>query len=95
MLESARLINTCRGEVVAQDALLKALQENWISGAALDVTYPKPLPNDHPFYGMDYVILTPHVSFYSDASILLLKERITTYVVSALTGQGEFPAPEL
>lgn len=95
MQPSANFINTCRGEVVDHAALLKALQENWIAGAALDVTYPEPLPNDHPFYRMDNVILTPHVSFYSDASIVLLKEQIATYVVNALSGEGTFPTPEL
>lgn len=60
MKESAFLVNTSRGPLVDEEALVDALRERWIAGAALDVTETEPLPDDSPLRGMDNVILTPH-----------------------------------
>jgi phosphoglycerate dehydrogenase-like enzyme len=54
------LINLGRGGLVDQEALLVALREGDIRGAGLDVTTPEPLPDDHPFWSMDEVVITPH-----------------------------------
>jgi phosphoglycerate dehydrogenase-like enzyme len=54
------LINVGRGPIVDTDALVSALQSNAIRGAALDVTDPEPLPQDHELWGFDDVLLTPH-----------------------------------
>ena len=62
MKSSACLINIARGEVIDQSALIEALRSGKIAGAALDVTDPEPLPPDNPFWAMENVILTPHVS---------------------------------
>ncbi len=62
MRRDAILINIARGRVVDQSALVRALQEGWISGAGLDVTDPEPLPPDSPLWQMPNVILSPHVS---------------------------------
>jgi phosphoglycerate dehydrogenase-like enzyme len=59
---AACLINVGRGEVIDQDALVAALTEKRIAGAALDVMVPEPLPADHPLWDMEDVILTPHSS---------------------------------
>ncbi|XP_078543977.1 putative 2-ketogluconate reductase [Lissotriton helveticus] len=61
MKPSATLINISRGRVVDQDALVEALQSGSIKAAALDVTYPEPLPRDHPLLKMKNVIITLHV----------------------------------
>jgi len=61
MKPTAFLVNTARGGVVDADALLKALTEGTIAGAGLDVTEPEPLPDGHPFFDLDNVVLTPHV----------------------------------
>ncbi len=58
---NAYLINVCRGGVVDTDALITALQKNDISGAALDVTDPEPLPPESPLWRMGNVLVTPHV----------------------------------
>ncbi|UTF55718.1 D-2-hydroxyacid dehydrogenase [Natronosalvus rutilus] len=58
---SAYVINVCRGGVIHTDALVAALQKNDISGAALDVTDPEPLPTDCPLWRMGNVLITPHV----------------------------------
>lgn len=57
----AYVINVCRGGVLDTDALVSALQKNDISGAALDVTDPEPLPPDSPLWRMGNVLITPHV----------------------------------
>lgn len=54
------LVNVARGKVVETDALVTALRRNLIGGAALDVTDPEPLPENHPLWGFDNVIVTPH-----------------------------------
>ena len=61
MKKNAILINTSRGPVVDTLALIQALQENWICGAALDVTDPEPLPLDHPLFELDNCLVVPHI----------------------------------
>jgi len=60
MKPGAVLINVGRGAVVEEAALLRALEEKWIRGAALDVFEREPLPENHPFYRMENVLLSPH-----------------------------------
>ena len=55
-------INTARGGLVDQDALLGALETGHLFGAGLDVTSPEPLPAEHPLLGRDDVVVTPHVA---------------------------------
>ncbi len=62
MKPSAHLINVGRGELVETDALVEALAARSIAGAALDVVHPEPLPEGHPLWAMDNVIITPHMS---------------------------------
>ena len=59
---SAYLLNTARGAVVDTTALTDALQRGALTGAALDVTDPEPLPADHPLFSCENCILTPHVA---------------------------------
>jgi D-2-hydroxyacid dehydrogenase (NADP+) len=63
---SARLINVSRGSLLDQSALIAALQQSKLAGAALDVTNPEPLPNDHPLWRTPNLFLTPHTSAISD-----------------------------
>lgn len=60
MKEDAWLVNVGRGRLVDTDALVTALREGWIEGAALDVTDPEPLPNGHPLWDLDNCLITPH-----------------------------------
>ena len=62
MKKGAVLLNVGRGSTLDTEALLEALQEERLSGAALDVTDPEPLPENHPFWDMKNVIITPHSS---------------------------------
>jgi len=58
---SAVVINAARGPIVQTEALVRALQEGEIRGAALDVTDPEPLPPDHPLWSLDNALITPHM----------------------------------
>ena len=60
--EKTFVINVGRGTVVDQEALIEALNEGRIAGAALDVMYPEPLPSDHPLWTARNCIITPHIS---------------------------------
>lgn len=66
MKPTAHLINVGRGELVRTDSLVDALRSGSIAGAALDVVHPEPLPEEHPLWSMDNVILTPHMSGDTD-----------------------------
>jgi D-3-phosphoglycerate dehydrogenase len=77
----AILINTARGGLVDEDALVGALRSGQVSGAGLDVFAQEPLPADHPFLGMDNVVMTP-VSAWStvDASARMINQSIDNVV---------------
>lgn len=66
MRPTALLINTARGQVLDERALVRALAEGWIAGAALDVLEEEPPPPGHPLLGLPNVVLTPHMAGYSD-----------------------------
>jgi phosphoglycerate dehydrogenase-like enzyme len=59
---SAYVLNPARGKIIQEQALLKALTEGWIAGAALDTHFAFPLPAEHPLWKIPNVILTPHIS---------------------------------
>jgi phosphoglycerate dehydrogenase-like enzyme len=63
MKPSARLVNTSRGPIVEEPALIKVLREGRIAGAALDVFDIEPLPTDHPLRSMENVLCTPHLGY--------------------------------
>jgi D-3-phosphoglycerate dehydrogenase len=65
MKPSAYIINTSRGPIIEEAALLAALRENKIAGAGLDVFDVEPLPVEHPLRRMDNVVLTPHLGYVS------------------------------
>lgn len=66
MKPDARLINVGRGPLVDEPALIRALQEGRIAGAALDVFVEEPLPADSPLWDMEHVLITPHTASNSD-----------------------------
>ena len=70
MKPTAYLINSSRGPVVDQAALIQALREGWIAGAGLDVFDPEPLPADNPLLKMENVVLTPHMAAHTDEALL-------------------------
>jgi len=66
MRREAILVNTSRGPVIDEEALVRALKERWIAGAALDVLEREPPDSDNPLFELDNVILTPHLASMSD-----------------------------
>ena len=80
---SAIYISVGRGGTTDTDALLAALENKTISGAALDVTDPEPLPSSHPLWEQDNVIITPHISGVGGDSIekreTLILENLRRY----------------
>lgn len=87
MKPQSYIINTSRGGVIDQDALVTALETGQIAGAALDVFVPERLPADHPLLALPNVIATPHVAFYSEESVLELEIKAAENVAAILTGR--------
>lgn len=86
MRQDAWLVNVARGRHVDTDALVAALTEGWIGGAALDVTDPEPLPAEHPLWSLDNAIITPHVGNTPEMGIKLLWARVRENVERRVRG---------
>ncbi|GAH62975.1 unnamed protein product, partial [marine sediment metagenome] len=87
MKPTAYFINTSRGSVVDEPALIKALQEKWIAGAALDVFEKEPVDPDNPLLKMDNVVVTPHSAGYSDAASKRLRTSVGQEAARVLSGR--------
>ncbi|HEX2922716.1 MAG TPA: C-terminal binding protein, partial [Chloroflexota bacterium] len=86
MKPNAVVINTARGPVVDQIALIRALQEGWIAGAGLDVFEEEPIAPSSPLLKMDNVLLTPHTAGLSDESQRESRRRVSRAVAAILAG---------
>ncbi|MGA0206058.1 MAG: D-isomer specific 2-hydroxyacid dehydrogenase family protein, partial [Ilumatobacteraceae bacterium] len=86
MESHAWLVNVARGRHVRTDDLVWALENGVIGGAALDVTDPEPLPDDHRLWSMANCIITPHVGNTPEMAVPLLSERIATNVRRWIAG---------
>ncbi|WP_293031624.1 C-terminal binding protein [Natronococcus sp.] len=94
MADDAVLLNTARGGVVDDEALATALENGELAAAGLDVLPNEP-PEDSPLVGRNDVVLTPHVAWYSEESIVELRKSVTRDVCRVLNGdRPENPVDE-
>jgi lactate dehydrogenase-like 2-hydroxyacid dehydrogenase len=90
MPSDSLLVNTARGAIVDTEALVTALREGWLGGAALDVTHPEPLPPDHPLYDLRNCLITPHIASAGRTT----RERMADMAVdNVLAGLRDEPLP--
>lgn len=84
MKPTAYLINIARGQVIDEEALIEALKNRKIAGAGLDVFNEEPLPKDHPFWGMENVIVSPHVAgmsnIYAEQLLPIFEENLRRFL---------------
>lgn len=86
MKRSAFLINTSRAEIINQNDLIKALNENKFSGAGLDVFEQEPLPENHPFRKLNNVISTPHLGYVTDTNYDLYFNQAVENIKAFISG---------
>ncbi|MGM9478865.1 D-2-hydroxyacid dehydrogenase family protein [Pedobacter sp. GSP4] len=82
MKPTAYLINTSRGPLVDENALIKSIEENKIAGAALDVFDQEPLDTDHPFRKLKNVLATPHIGFVTQDTYQLFYNDIVKVLLA-------------
>ena len=87
MKPTAYIVNTSRGLILDEEALIEALREKKLAGAALDVFTTEPLPLGHPFRTLPNVIITPHVAWYSERSEYLLHANAPRKIVDFFEGR--------
>ena len=87
MKRSAYLVNTSRGAVVDEQALVAALSSGEIAGAGLDAFEREPLPADSPLIAMEHVVLTAHSASYSDRAFADMKRRAAETAVEVMRGR--------
>jgi glyoxylate reductase len=87
MKKTAILVNTARGQVIDQVALVEALRSGTIGGAALDVTDPEPLPREHPLFSFENVVITPHIASGSMATRSTMADMAAQNIVEVLAGR--------
>jgi D-3-phosphoglycerate dehydrogenase len=90
MNKEAIIINTSRGPIIDENALIEALTDGRIAGAALDVLETEPIRPNHPLITMENVILTPHVAWYSEESAAEMRFKAAMGVADVLL-HGEYP----
>jgi phosphoglycerate dehydrogenase-like enzyme len=88
MKPTAFLINTARGALIEEGALIGALKEGRIAGAALDVAAVEPLPVDHPFRSLPTCVVTPHFASYSIETATAVSEAAAEAVLRWAAGQA-------
>ena len=87
MKKTAFLINTARGPIVDEAALIKALREGWVRGAGIDVFEQEPTPPDNPLLRLDNVIVTAHAMVFTDEYLTSVWEEILRQISQIICGK--------
>lgn len=87
MKNTAYIINTARGPIIDEEAMIAALKEGKIAGCGLDVTETEPLPQDHILREMDQVILSPHAAWYSEKAFIEIREGAIGNILDVYEGK--------
>lgn len=87
MKKTAYFINTARGGLVDENALIKALKERWVTGAALDVFEKEPIEPKNPLLTLDNVVITPHIAGASKQLVERTSKMVAEDIKSVLTGE--------
>lgn len=87
MPQGSVVTNTARGQILDLEALAEALASGHIMGAGIDVTYPEPLPSDHPIYEQDNVIFTPHTAGLTRETASAQTRFSVSQVMTVLNGE--------
>jgi D-3-phosphoglycerate dehydrogenase len=87
MRSDAVIVNVARGSLIDTDALVEALAQERIGGAALDVTDPEPLPEDHPLWREPRAVITPHVANPASADERAYADRVRENVARFASGR--------
>jgi D-3-phosphoglycerate dehydrogenase len=87
MKNTAYIINTSRGPIIDERALLRALKEGWIAGAGLDVFEKEPPSVDNPLLELENVVLTPHIAWYTEEAANRLEKMAIERAMQLLQGQ--------
>jgi phosphoglycerate dehydrogenase-like enzyme len=90
MKKSAVFINTSRGPIVDEEALIQALEKKEIAAAGIDVFFNEPIFKGHPLLNMENVVVTPHVAGYTAESLRRISEQSTQNCIDVL----ELKTPE-
>ena len=88
MKRSARLVNTSRGPIVVEAALIAALKAGQIAGAAIDVYDVEPLPAEHPYRNLDNLLATPHIGYVSRALYQRFYRDTVSNIIAWLDARG-------
>jgi phosphoglycerate dehydrogenase-like enzyme len=89
MKPTAILVNTSRGEILDEDALIRVLESNAIAGAAIDVFRQEPLPPQHPFRSLENVLATPHIGFVTDDLYRTFYGDVVAHIAAWLDSQSQ------
>lgn len=88
MKQTAFLVNTSRGPIVDESALLAALKEKRIAGAAIDVFEPEPIAKAHPLLGLGNTVITPHLGYVTEENYRLLYAQAVEDIAAFLDGKA-------
>jgi D-3-phosphoglycerate dehydrogenase / 2-oxoglutarate reductase len=95
MKPGAWIINTARGPIIEEPALIDALRAGHLAGAGLDVFEVEPIADDNPLLKMDNVMMAPHIAVYSEEGQIRASKRAAQIATAALNGQLPDPIPAI